>query len=188
MVRAMYIHVPAAWLSIGLYTGLALASLSYLVWKNPMSDIFAAAIAPIGAVYAAITLVTGALWGKPIWGTYWVWDARLTSMLLLFLMYVGYIILRNSFDNPQKGKKSSAIIAILGLVNLPIIKWSVEWWNTLHQPASIMRLGSPAIASEMLYPLITMALAHLALAWVLFLLRAETLLEKQRLKQRSLLQ
>jgi heme exporter protein C len=140
------------------YTVMALASGSFLIWKHPLADLSAQAAAPIGAGFTAIALVTGALWGQPMWGTWWVWDARLTSVLILFFLYLGYMALVNGFDDPERGSRMGAILALVGFVNVPIIKFSVDWWNTLHQPASISRLDAPAIDPSMLTPLLLMAI------------------------------
>ena len=155
-VRIMYVHVPAAWLALSSYLGLGLAALFYIVWRHVLADVAARAIMPVGTGFAFITLVTGSLWGKPIWGTYWVWDARLTSMLVLFLFFIGYGALRYGFDRPERGARMAAILALVGCVNLPVVKFSVDWWNTLHQPASIIRSGGMAIDSSMLWPLFVM--------------------------------
>lgn len=152
----MYVHVPAAWMALLVYTLLAVFNLSGFIWKNPFFYLIARSIAAIGAVFAFITLVTGAIWGKPIWGAWWVWDARLTSVLILFFLYLGYIILLDSFDDREKGEKIAAIISIVGFVNVPIIKFSVEYWNSLHQSASIIRSGGVAIDPAMLRPLLLM--------------------------------
>jgi len=153
-VRIMYIHVPAAWMSLIIYTLMATFNISGFVWKNPFFYLIARSIAPVGAAFTLITLITGAIWGKPIWGAWWVWDARLTSVLILFFLYLGYIILLDSFDDRQKGEKIAAIISIVGFINVPLIKFSVEYWNSLHQPASILRSGGSAIHSSMLQPLL----------------------------------
>ena len=158
-VRIMYVHVPSAWISIGCYTFIAVMSAVALIWKHPLADIAARAAAPLGAGFTLIVLITGSLWGKPTWGTWWVWDARLTSVLVLFFLYLGHIALSNAFDNPQRGARAAAVLALVGFVNIPIIKFSVDWWNTLHQPASITRLDAPAIDPAMLTPLLLMALA-----------------------------
>jgi heme exporter protein C len=158
-VRIMYVHVPSAWISIACYTFIAVMSAVALIWKHPLADIAARAAAPLGAGFTLIVLITGSLWGKPTWGTWWVWDARLTSVLVLFFLYLGHIALSNAFDNPQRGARAAAVLALVGFVNIPIIKFSVDWWNTLHQPASITRLDTPAIDPAMLTPLLLMALA-----------------------------
>ena len=150
-VRIMYVHVPAAWLASGGYLGLAVASAAALVWRHPLASVAARAIAPAGALFAAICLVSGSLWGKPTWGTYWVWDARLTSMLVLLFLYLGYLALSSAeADRPEA--KGAAILSLVGVINLPIIKYSVEWWNTLHQGPSIT-LTKNAIDPAMLLPL-----------------------------------
>jgi len=168
-VRIMYIHVPAAWMALGVYLFIALASSVALVWRHPLAEIAAAAAAPIGASFTFVCLATGSLWGRPMWGAWWVWDARLTSVLILFFLYLGYIALVNAFDEPSRGARAASVLALVGVVNLPIIKFSVDWWNTLHQPASVMRLGGPRIDPSMLVPLLVMAagFALLFLTWLL---------------------
>jgi len=170
-VRIMYVHVPAAWLAMMAYTVLAVASATFLVWRHPLADLAGKACAPIGAMFTALALATGAIWGQPTWGTWWEWDARLTSVLVLLFLYLGYMALRGAFDDRQRGARASAILAIVGVVNLPIIKFSVDWWNTLHQPASVMRLGAPTIDPAMLTPLLVMALAFLAFFVTVMLIR-----------------
>lgn len=155
-VKIMYVHVPCAWLSLLIYSALAMFNLAGFVWKNPFFYIIAKAIAKIGCLFALITLLTGSIWGKPIWGTWWVFDPRLTSMLVLFFLYLGYLILLDSFSDKAKGEKVGAIISIVGFINIPIIKFSVEYWNSLHQKASIFRSQGVAIAPQMLKPLILM--------------------------------
>ncbi len=157
-VRIIYIHVPSAWLASSAYMGLAIASLFSLVWRHPLADLAAVEIGPVGAAATALCLATGSLWGKPMWGAWWVWDARLTSVLVLFFLYLGHIGLIRAFDDPQRGYRAGAILALVGVVNLPIIKFSVEWWNSLHQPASITLTGAPTIAGSMLWPLAFCAL------------------------------
>lgn len=179
-VRIMYVHVPAAWIAMFGYSGLAIASAVALIWKHPLADVAGKAMAPIGAGFTVIALVTGSLWGKPTWGTWWVWDARLTSVLVLLFLYLGYIALWNAFDQPQRAAKSAAILALIGVVNLPIVKFSVDWWNTLHQPASISRLDAPAIDPAMLQPLLLMAVAFLGLFLWLTLLRIRVELAERR--------
>ncbi len=155
-VRIMYIHVPAAYLGVMIYGVIATSSASLLIWKHPLAELIARASAPVGFAFTFLCLATGSLWGKPMWGTWWVWDARLTSMLILLFLYAGYMALSNAFDEPGRGNKPAAILALVGVVNLPIIKFSVDWWNTLHQPASIIRLDGPTIDSAMLTPLFLM--------------------------------
>ena len=156
MVRVMYVHVPAAWMSLGIYSFMAACSFSALVWKTRMSYILAVAAAPIGAIFALITLVTGCIWGKPIWGAWWVWDARLTSMLVLFLLYVSYMAIINSGSNILRAEKPASVMALIGFINIPIVKFSVDIWYSLHQPASILKMGGPSIHSSMLLPLMIM--------------------------------
>src|SRR3569832_1433545 len=150
-VKLMFLHVPAAWTAMMAYGLLTLTSLFSLVWRHPLSDVAAKTAAPLGAVFTLLGLITGSLWGRPMWGAYWVWDARLTSFLLLFFLYLGHWALLNAFDDPQRGRRSAAILAVVGLINVPIIKFSVDWWNTLHQPASIMKMGGPSIDPSMLH-------------------------------------
>ncbi len=158
-VRIVYIHVPAAWMAMFVYGGMAAASAAGLIWKHPLADMAARASAPIGACFTFVTLVSGSLWGQPIWNTWWVWDARLTSMLILFFLYLGYIALVNAFDDPARGAKPAAILALVGAVNIPIIKFSVDWWNTLHQPASLVTMEGPKVHASMLWPLLCMIAA-----------------------------
>jgi heme exporter protein C len=166
-VRIMYVHVPSAWLSMMCYTVMAISALGTLVWRHPLADVSARAAAPIGACFTFLALVTGSLWGKPMWGTWWVWDARLTSVFVLFLMYLGLIALNRAMDDPSRSARVSAVLILVGFVNIPIIKFSVEWWNTLHQPASVMRLDGPTIDPEFLWPLIVMAIAFTLLFFTL---------------------
>src|SRR5438132_1107727 len=162
-VRIMYVHVPSAWMSLFVYSTMALASALALVWKHPVAELVAEAAAPIGAAFTFICLVTGSLWGQPMWGTWWVWDARLTSVLVLFLMYLGVIALWRTVDDPSRAGRAAAILTLVGAINLPIIKFSVDWWNTLHQPASVIRLTGPSIYPTILVPLLVMALAFMLL-------------------------
>ena len=157
-VRIMYIHVPAAWLASAGYAALAAASLASLVWRHPLADVAALEIGPVGAGATALCLATGSLWGKPMWGAWWVWDARLTSVLVLFFLYLGHIALTRAFDDPTRGARAGAILALVGAVDLPIIKFSVAWWNTLHQPDSITLTGAPTMYIGMLWPLFLSAL------------------------------
>ncbi len=174
-VRIMYIHVPAAWMSMFVYANMAVAAACALVWKHPLAEVFAKAAAPLGAGFTALCLVTGSLWGAPMWGTWWVWDARLTSVLVLFFLYLGYMALVEAFDDPTRGSKAGSILLLVGVVNLPIIKFSVEWWNTLHQPASVIRMDGPTIDPSMLWPLAIMAVGFMAYfaAVVIVRMRAE---------------
>lgn len=158
-VRIMFIHVPSAWLAMFCYTLMTASAIGSLVWKHPLADVAAKAAAPIGACFALLTLVTGSLWGRPTWNTYWIWDARLTSVLVLFIMYLGLIALWQVIEEPVKAAKAAAILILVGFINIPIIKFSVDWWNTLHQPASVFRFGGPTIHPDILNPLLVMALA-----------------------------
>jgi heme exporter protein C len=182
-VRIMYVHVPAAWMAMFCYTSMAIAAGVGLIWKHPLADIAAKATAPIGACFTFLALLTGSLWGKPMWGTWWVWDARLTSMLVLLFLYLGYIALINAFDDPARATKSSSILVLVGFINVPIIKFSVDWWNTLHQPASVMRMDGPSIDESMLWPLLLMAAAFMTYyIWVLLVrIRAEIISNKIRI-------
>ncbi len=152
--RIIYIHVPSAIWSMGVYMSMAIAAFIGLVWQWRLSNMAAAAMAPIGATFTFIALVTGAIWGKPMWGTWWVWDARLTSELILLFLYLGVIALYHAFDDQKTAAKAAGILAIVGVVNLPIIHFSVEWWNTLHQGATITKLSKPSISNDMLWPLL----------------------------------
>jgi heme exporter protein C len=157
-VRIMYVHVPSAWMALFVYTCIAVASAVALIWRHPLADLAAKASSPIGAAFTFLALVTGSLWGKPMWGTWWVWDARLTSVLILFFLYLGHMALMNAFEDPGRGRKSAAVLALVGFVNVPIIKFSVEWWNSLHQPSSVIRMDGPSIHPDMLWPLLLMGL------------------------------
>jgi heme exporter protein C len=156
-VKIMFIHVPSAWLCMFVWGVMSVAALGTLVWRHPLADVAAKAAAPIGAAFTFICLVTGMLWGRPMWGAYWVWDARLTSVLVLFLMYLGVIALWRTVEDPSRAGRAVAILTLVGAINIPIIKWSVDWWNTLHQPSSVLKLGGPAIHPAILVPLLVMA-------------------------------
>jgi heme exporter protein C len=162
-VKIMFLHVPSAWLSMFGWTVMSIAALGTLVWRHPLADVAAKAAAPLGAAFTFLCLTTGSLWGRPMWGTYWVWDARLTSVLVLFLMYLGVIALWHTVEEPSRAGRAAAILTLVGAINIPIIKWSVDWWNTLHQPASVVKLGGPAIHPTILLPLMTMAVAFMLL-------------------------
>ncbi len=183
VARIMYIHVPAAIFSSGVYFFMALMSASFLIWRHTLADVLAREAAPIGAVFTFITLITGMLWGKPTWGAYWVWDARLTSVLILELLYIGYLAVANAGGVGERSSVASAWIAVIGAVNLPIIKFSVEWWNSLHQGASLIRAGGPSIDPSMLHPLLLMLAAFFALFVALLLLRADTALKSVKLRR-----
>ena len=179
-VRIMYIHVPSAWMAMMGYGLLGAAGACALIWRHPLADVASEAIAPVGAAFTFVALVTGSLWGKPTWGTYWVWDARLTSFLVLFFLYVGHIALTHAFDDRQRGRRSAAIIAIVGLINLPIIKYSVDWWNTLHQSESILRMGGPTIDVSMRWPLFTMIFAFTLYFFAVVMTRMKAMLLEAR--------
>src|SRR5579871_6450590 len=181
-VRIMFVHVPAAWMASAAYLFVAVASAVALVWRHPLAEIAAQAAAPVGAAFTFVCLVTGSLWGRPMWGAWWVWDARLTSVLVLFFLYLGYIALVNAFDDPARGGRAGAILALVGVINLPIIKYSVDWWNTLHQPASVMRLGGPSIDISMLVPLLVMALGFTLFFVTLLLIRMRAALIGRKLQ------
>jgi heme exporter protein C len=180
-VRIMYIHVPSAWMAMFTYMVMASASLAALVWRHPLALVAGKAAAPIGALFTALALITGALWGKPMWGTYWVWDGRLTSVLILFFLYLGYMAIWQAMDEEETAGRAASILALVGVVNLPIIKFSVDWWNTLHQPASVMRLDGPTIHSDMLSPLLWMAVAFKAYFVVTFLWRMKLEINNRKL-------
>ena len=180
--RIMFVHVPAAWMALMVYAMMAAASVLALVWRHPMAEVAARAAAPIGAAFTAIALLTGSLWGKPMWGTFWVWDARLTSVLILLFLYLGYIALHDAFDDPARGARAASILCLVGSVNLPIIKFSVDWWNTLHQPSSILRMEGPAIHASMLWPLLVMWLAFLCYFVAVHVLRTRAELAERRIR------
>jgi len=173
-VKIMYIHVPSAWLALLTYFLMTIYSILVLAFRMPFGFIFNTAVAPIGAIFTLICLVSGSLWGKPMWGTWWVWDARLTSVAILFLIYMIIIFLNNSLENREVREKIVAIFVIIGSINLPIIKFSVDWWNTLHQPASISKLSSPSIDPSMLQPLIVMTVAFSLIGILIAILRIKT--------------
>ena len=169
-VRIMYIHVPFAWIAMMCYSVMAISALGTLVWRHPLADVALKAAAPIGAVFTFLSLATGSIWGKPMWGTWWVWDARLTSVFVMFLMYLGIIALTRALDDPSRSARAAAVLTLVGAINLPIIKFSVDWWNTLHQPASIFRLDGPTIHPSLLWPLLVMALGFTLLFFALHLM------------------
>ncbi len=173
-VRIMYVHVPAAWMALFVYATIAVASAVSLVWRHAVADLIARAASPIGAAFTFVTLATGSLWGKPMWGTWWVWDARLTSVLILFFLYLGHMALATAFDDAARGARAAAILALVGFVNVPIIKFSVDWWTTLHQPASISRFDVPAIDPAMLTPLLLMAAGFMSYFLTVLLLRVRS--------------
>jgi heme exporter protein C len=181
-VRIMFVHVPAAWLAMLVYTVMALASAVAIIFRHPLADVAAKSAAPIGAVFCFLALATGSLWGKPMWGAWWVWDARLTSMFVLFLLYVGYIAIWQAIEEPTRAAMIARIVALVGLVNIPIIKFSVDWWNTLHQPASVLRMDGSTIDWSIRWPLLVLGLAYtfLFLALHLTSMRSEIAARKLR--------
>ncbi|MEA2841741.1 MAG: heme exporter protein [Methylobacteriaceae bacterium] len=186
-VKIMYLHVPAAWLSLFIYIVMSAAALGTLVWRHPLADAAQKAAAPLGAAFTFVCLATGSLWGKPMWGTWWVWDARLTSVLVLFLIYLALIALWEAIEEPGRAARAAAIMTLVGAVNLPIIKFSVDWWNTLHQPASVFRVGGPAIAASMLLPLLVMALAATLLFLTLHMMAIRNEILRRRLRRLTIL-
>jgi heme exporter protein C len=186
-VKIMYLHVPAAWLSLFIYVVMSAAALGTLVWRHPLADAAQKAAAPLGAAFTFVCLATGSLWGKPMWGTWWVWDARLTSVLVLFLIYLALIALWQAIEQPGRAARAAAIMTLVGAVNLPIIKFSVDWWNTLHQPASVFRIGGPAIAMSMLLPLLVMAAAATLLFLTLHMMAIRNEILRRRLQRLTVL-
>ncbi|MFN0044220.1 MAG: heme ABC transporter permease [Alphaproteobacteria bacterium] len=182
-VRIMYVHVPAAWMALFVYASIAAASLTALVWRHPLAELYAKSASPVGAIFTLLALVTGSLWGQPMWGTWWVWDARLTSVLVLFFLYLGHIALMDAFDDAARGARAAAILALVGTVNVPVIKFSVDWWHTLHQPASVLRLDGPTIHPSMLAPLLVMAAAFTSFGALVVILRLETEIARRRARR-----
>lgn len=180
-VRIMYVHVPAAWMALLCYSAMAVASIAGFIWKHPLADIAARSTAPIGAAFTFLALVTGSLWGKPMWGAWWAWDARLTSVLILFFMYLGYIALWNAIDDKTRAARIAAVACLVGFINVPIIKFSVDWWNSLHQPASVLRGDGPTIHGSMLTPLLLMATAYMFVYGALLLVAMRGELAERRL-------
>jgi len=186
-VRIMFIHVPAAWIALGAYSLMAISALGTLVWRHPLADVAAKAAAPIGAAFCLLCLVTGALWGRPMWGTYWVWDARLTSVLVLFLIYLGILALWRAIEDPGQAGRAVAILTLVGFLNVPIIKFSVDWWNTLHQPASVFRIGGPTIHPALLTPLLVSAAGFAALFLALHLAAMRNEILRRRVRSLRLI-
>jgi heme exporter protein C len=179
-VRIMFVHVPAASLGTMVYAALGVSSFFALVFRHPLADAAARAAALPGAAFTALALVTGSLWGQPMWGTWWVWDARLTSVLVLFLFYLGYMALRSAIDDEARAARAAAVLGLVGLINLPIVKFSVDWWNTLHQPASLLRDGGSSLAPVFLWPLLTMMAAYAALFLAVWLTSIRTEIVRRR--------
>jgi heme exporter protein C len=186
--KIMFIHVPSAWMSMFIWTIMSVAALGTLVWRHPLADVAAKAAAPIGAAFTLQCLITGSLWGRPMWGTYWVWDGRLTSVLVLFLMYLGVIALWQTTEEPARAARAAAILTLVGALNLPIIKFSVDWWSTLHQPASVFRLGGPTIHPALLVPLFAMAIAFLLLFLTLHLAAMQNEIMRRRVRTLMMMQ
>jgi heme exporter protein C len=187
-VKIMFIHVPAAWLGTFAWLLMSIAGLGTLVWRHPLADVAAKAAAPIGAAFTLMCLVTGSLWGRPMWGTYWVWDARLTSVLVLFLMYLGVIALWRTIEDPTRAARVVAVLTLVGAINIPIIKFSVDWWNTLHQPASVLRLGGSTIHPTILVPLIVMLIAFTLLFLALHLAAMRNEIMRRRVRTLLIMQ
>src|SRR5436309_15408513 len=187
-VKIMFIHVPAALLGMIGWGVMSLAALGTLVWRHPLADVAAKTAAPIGAAFTLMCLVTGSLWGRPMWGTYWVWDARLTSVLVLFLMYLGVLALWRTIDDPARAARVTAVLTLVGAINIPIIKFSVDWWNTLHQPASVLRLGGSTIHPVILVPLIVIAIAFTLLFLTLHLAAMRNEIMRRRVRSMMMLQ
>jgi heme exporter protein C len=187
-VKIMFIHVPAAWLGIFAWVLMSVAALGTLVWRHPLADVAAKAAAPIGAAFTLMCLLTGSLWGRPMWGTYWVWDARLTSVLILFLMYLGVIALWRTIEDPTHAARAAAVLTLVGLINIPIIKFSVDWWNTLHQGASVLRLSGSTIHVSILVPLLAMVAAFTLLFFTLHLAAMRNEILRRRLRTMMMIQ
>lgn len=181
-IKIMFVHVPAAWLAMMGYSIMAMSALGTIVWRHPLADVSAKAAAPIGAAFTFICLVTGSLWGRPMWGTWWEWDARLTSVLVLFIMYLGLIALWQTLEDPIRAGRAAAVMILVGFVNIPIIKFSVDWWNTLHQPASVMRLDGPTIHPSMLWPLLITAVGFTFLFFTLHLMAMRNEILRRRIR------
>lgn len=182
-VRIMFVHVPAAWMALMVYTSMAAASAMAAIFRHPLADMAAKAAAPIGAMFCLLALITGSLWGKPMWGAWWVWDARLTSMFVLMLLYLGYMAVWQAIEDPHRAALIARIVAIAGVINVPIVKFSVDWWNSLHQPASVLRMGGPTIDARMLWPLLIMALAYTLLFVGLLLVAMRSEIAQRKLRQ-----
>lgn len=188
IARIMFVHVPSAWMAMFIYVGMAVASAAGFIWRHPLADVVAKASAPVGAAFTFIALLSGSLWGQPMWGTWWVWDARLTSMLVLFFLYLGYIALQNAFEDPTKGARAGAILALVGVINIPIVKFSVDWWNTLHQPATISKVDTPSMHASMIAPLLLMVVGFTAYYFMVLILRVRGEIAARRIRNLRLAQ
>ncbi len=186
--RIIFIHVPSSWMALMIYVIIAVASAAGFIWRHPLADLVAKSSAPIGACFTFLSLVTGSLWGEPMWGTWWVWDARVTSMLVLFFLYLGYIALNSAYDDPTKGARASAILALVGIVNIPIVKFSVDWWNTLHQPATLSKFDRPSMDSSMIAPLLLMAVGFIAFYLVVLIINLRSEIAARRIRNLRLAQ
>jgi heme exporter protein C len=186
--KIMFIHVPAAWLGTFCWVLMSVAALGTLVWRHPLADVAAKAAAPIGAAFTLMCLVTGMLWGRPMWGTYWVWDARLTSVLVLFLMYLGVIALWRTIDEPSRAARIVAVLTLVGALNIPIIKFSVDWWNTLHQPAAVLKLSGSTIHPAILLPLVISLVGFSLLFLTLHLAAMRNEIMRRRVRTMLMLQ
>ena len=187
-VKIMFIHVPNAWLSMFVWAVMSAAALGTLVWRHPLADVAAKAAAPLGATFTFLALVTGSLWGRPMWGTYWEWEARLTSVLILFLMYLGLMTLWRAVEDPSRAARAAAVLTLVGAINLPIIKFSVDWWNTLHQSASVFRVSGPTLDRAFLTPLLVMALAFTLLFVTLLLAAMRNEILRRRVRSLQIIQ
>ena len=187
-VKIMFIHVPSAWLAMFCWGLMSLAALGTLVWRHPLADVAAKTAAPIGAAFTFLCLFTGSMWGRPMWGTYWQWDARLTSVLVMFIMYLGLIALWRTVEDPARAGRAAAVLTLVGAINLPIIKFSVDWWNTLHQPASVFRLDGPTIHPSILVPLVAMAIAFTLLFVTLHIAAMRNEILRRRVRSMRLMQ
>ena len=187
-VKIMFIHVPNAWLSMFVWVVMSAAALGTLVWRHPLADVAAKAATPIGAAFTFLALVTGSLWGRPMWGTYWEWDARLTSVLIVFLLYLGLMAVWRAVEDPSRAARAAAVLTLVGAINLPIIKFSVDWWNTLHQPASVFRIGGPSLDRAFLVPLLVMAAAFTLLFITLHLAAMRNEILRRRVRGLQMIQ
>jgi heme exporter protein C len=187
-VKIMFIHVPNAWLSMFVWGVMSVAALGTLVWRHPLADVAAKTAAPIGAAFTFLALLTGSLWGRPMWGTYWEWDARLTSVLILFLMYLGLMALWRAVDDPSRAARAAAVLTLVGAINIPIIKFSVDWWNTLHQPASVIRMGGSTLDRAFLIPLLVMAIGFTLLFLTLHIAAMRNEILRRRVRTLQMLQ
>jgi len=187
-VKIMFVHVPNAWLSMFVWAVMSIASLGTLVWRHPLADVAAKSAAPLGAAFTFLALVTGSLWGRPMWGTYWEWDARLTSVLILFLMYLGVMALWRAVEDPSRAARAAAVLTLVGAINIPIIKFSVDWWNTLHQPASVFRMGGSTLDRAFLIPLAVMGIAFMLLFFTLHLAAMRNEILRRRVRSLQMMQ